>query len=55
MTQIKFMHIDIETYCNTDLEKSGLYKYAESKNFEILTFAEKKDLIKYFRKLCKQT
>lgn len=30
--------IDIETYSDVDLTKSGVYKYAESPNFEILLF-----------------
>lgn len=31
-----YLHIDIETYSTTDLKKSGVYKYAEDVNFEIL-------------------
>jgi DNA polymerase bacteriophage-type len=31
--------IDIETYSSTDLTKSGVYKYVEAKDFEILLFA----------------
>ena len=31
--------IDIETFSSVDLGKSGVYKYAESENFEILLFA----------------
>lgn len=34
-----YMHIDIETYSSVDLEKCGVYKYAESEDFEILLFA----------------
>lgn len=30
------INIDIETYSDIDLQKSGVYKYADSKNFEIL-------------------
>ena len=30
--------IDIETYSDVDLTKGGVYKYAESPNFEILLF-----------------
>lgn len=30
------LHIDIETYSSVDLTKSGVYKYAESVDFEIL-------------------
>lgn len=31
--------IDIETFSDADLKKCGVYKYAESPNFEILLFA----------------
>ena len=31
--------IDIETYSSVDLKKCGVYKYAESDDFEILLFA----------------
>lgn len=30
--------IDIETYSDIDLSKAGIYKYSESKNFEVLLF-----------------
>lgn len=33
------MSIDIETFSDVDLGKQGVYKYAQSPNFEILTFA----------------
>ena len=33
------LHIDIETYSSVDLPKSGLYKYVQSPDFEILLFA----------------
>lgn len=33
------LHIDIETYSSVDLRKSGLYKYVQSPDFEILLFA----------------
>lgn len=36
---IKEMSIDLETYSDVDIKKSGVYKYAESINFEILLFA----------------
>lgn len=36
--QIKELSIDLETYSDVDLKKSGVYKYAESDNFEILLF-----------------
>lgn len=37
--EIKEMSIDLETYSEVDLSKSGVYKYAESNTFEILLFA----------------
>jgi DNA polymerase len=33
------LHIDIETYSSVDLKKSGMFKYVESPDFEILLFA----------------
>ncbi|HEL1648527.1 DNA polymerase [Streptococcus suis] len=36
---IKEISIDIETYCEIDLRKSGVYRYAEDDSFEILLFA----------------
>ena len=36
---IKEMSIDLETYSDVDIRKCGVYKYAESDNFEILLFA----------------
>ncbi|HEM5944533.1 TPA: DNA polymerase [Streptococcus suis] len=36
---IKELSIDIETYCEIDLRKSGVYRYAEDNSFEILLFA----------------
>jgi len=33
------LHIDIETFSSTDLKTSGVYKYAESLDFEILLVA----------------
>ncbi|HEL0778967.1 TPA: DNA polymerase [Streptococcus equi subsp. zooepidemicus] len=33
------MSIDLETYSDVDIKKGGVYKYAESDNFEILLFA----------------
>lgn len=35
---IKELSIDLETYSDVDLKKSGVYKYSESDNFEILLF-----------------
>ena len=36
---MKKLSIDFETYSSVDLGKSGVYKYAESEDFEILLFA----------------
>lgn len=36
---MKSLHIDIETYCDLDLSKVGVYKYAAHDSFEILLFA----------------
>ena len=36
---MKKLSIDLETYSLVDLGKSGVYKYAESEDFEILLFA----------------
>ncbi|HEY9574538.1 MAG TPA: hypothetical protein VIR32_03280, partial [Lachnospiraceae bacterium] len=36
---MKSISIDIETYSSVDLRKAGVYKYAESDDFEILLFA----------------
>lgn len=36
---MKRLSIDLETYSSVDLGKSGVYKYAESEDFEILLFA----------------
>lgn len=35
---MKTLEIDIETYSGADLSKSGVYKYAEAEDFEILLF-----------------
>ena len=35
---MKNIHIDIETFSDIDLTKCGVYKYAQSKDFEILLF-----------------
>ena len=37
--KIHEISIDLETYSDIDIKKSGVYKYAESANFEILLFA----------------
>lgn len=36
---MKTLSIDIETYSDIQLQKSGVYRYCESPNFEILLFA----------------
>lgn len=36
--KIQELSIDLETYSNVDITKCGVYKYAESDNFEILLF-----------------
>jgi DNA polymerase len=36
---MKTLSIDIETYSSEDLTKTGVYKYAEAEDFEILLFA----------------
>jgi len=38
MGKIKTLSIDIESYSDVDLQKCGVYKYAQSPNFEILLF-----------------
>ena len=38
MKMIKEMSIDLETYSDVDIGKCGVYKYAESDQFEILLF-----------------
>ena len=38
MEKIKSIGIDIETFSSVDLAKCGVYKYAESPDFEILLF-----------------
>ncbi len=35
----KIMSIDIETYSSVDLNECGVYKYAESEDFDVLLFA----------------
>lgn len=35
---MKSLSIDIETYCSVSLQKSGVYRYAESDDFEIILF-----------------
>ena len=38
MAEHKELHIDIETYSSADLGKTGVYRYVESLDFEILLF-----------------
>lgn len=38
MERINTLSIDIESYSDVDLQKCGVYKYAQSPNFEILLF-----------------
>ena len=40
---MKELHIDIETYSSVSLKKCGVYKYAESPDFEILLFGYSAD------------
>lgn len=40
---MKNLSIDIETYSSVDIKKSGLYKYVQSPDFQILLFAYKAD------------
>ena len=37
------LSIDIETYSSVDIQKSGLYKYVQSPDFQILLFAYRLD------------
>ena len=36
---MKTLSIDMETYSDEPLQKTGVYRYVESPNFEILLFA----------------
>jgi len=40
---VKILSIDIETYSDVPLQKTGVYRYVESLNFEILLFAYSAD------------
>jgi DNA polymerase len=40
---MKALSIDIETYSGTDLAKSGVYRYSESPDFEVLLFGYSAD------------
>ena len=37
------LSIDIETKSSVDIQKAGMYKYAQSSDFEVLLFAYKWD------------
>lgn len=39
MNYSRILHIDLETYSSVDLSQSGVYRYAESPDFEILLLA----------------
>ena len=41
---MKHISIDIETKSSIDIGKAGLYKYAQSGDFEVLLFAYSVDL-----------
>lgn len=43
MWTVHHLSVDIETYSSEDLTKTGLYKYAQSPDFEILLFAYSMD------------
>jgi DNA polymerase bacteriophage-type len=36
---MKTLHVDIETYCEANLLKTGVYRYAQDPSFEIILFA----------------
>ena len=38
MEKIQTLSLDLETFSDVDLQKCGVYKYAQSPNFEILLF-----------------
>ena len=38
MEKLQFLSIDLETKSSTDLTKSGVYRYTEDPDFEILLF-----------------
>lgn len=40
---MKFISIDIETFSSVNLQKSGVYRYAESEDFDILLFGYSAD------------
>jgi len=38
MAKVNSLSLDLETFSSVDLSKCGVYKYAESPDFEILLF-----------------
>ena len=40
---MRHLSIDIETFSSVDIKKSGLYKYVQSSDFQILLFAYSTD------------
>ena len=40
---MKTLSIDVETFSSVNLAKSGVYRYVESPDFEILLFGYSKD------------
>ena len=40
---MKTLSIDIETYSSANLQKSGVYRYVEAPDFEILLFGYSAD------------
>ena len=40
---MRHLNIDIETYSSIDIQKCGMYKYAQSPDFEVLLFAYAED------------
>ena len=48
----RYLHIDLETYSSVDLAECGVYRYAESEDFEILLFGYAVERhIKYTKKI----
>ena len=42
MEKIQYLSIDLETRSGTDLTKSGVYRYVEDADFDILLFMRDK-------------
>ena len=47
MAKIRELSVDLETFSSVDLKKCGVYKYAESDDFEILLFGYSVDAVSY--------